>query len=54
MKTTIELDAADIKRLVAKEFQVKEDKVLVYLQKVYKGYGMGEHQDHEICVKVLK
>ena len=45
MKQTIELDAKDIKRLIAKEFDVKEEQVIVSISKVYSGYGIGEHKD---------
>lgn len=52
MKQIIKLDKEDIAALVAKEFNVTEDKVVVYLEKVYRGYGMGEHKEYEVCVKV--
>ena len=52
MKHTIELNAKDIKRLIAKEFDVKEEQVIVSISKVYSGYGIGEHEDYEIYVTV--
>ncbi len=52
MKQIIQLNAGDIKRLIAKEFGVKEEQVLVSLSKVYSGYGMGEHEDYEIYATV--
>ena len=54
MKQIIKLDSEDIAILVAKEFNVEKEKVLVYIEKVYRGYGIGEHQDYEICVTVYK
>ena len=52
MKQTIELDAEDIKRIIAKEFDVKEEQVIVSISKVYSGYGIGEHEDYEIYATV--
>jgi hypothetical protein len=52
MKQTIELDAKDIKHLIAKEFDVKEEHVIVTIKKVYSGYGIGEHKDYEIYATV--
>ena len=52
MKQTIELDAKDIKRLIAKEFDVKEEQVVVAIRKVYSGYGIGEHKDYQIYATV--
>ena len=52
MKQTIELDAKDIKRLIAKEFDVKEEQVIVAIKKVYSGYGIGEHKDYQIYATV--
>lgn len=52
MKQTIELDAKDIKRLIAKEFDVKEEQVIVSISKVYSGYGIGEYEDYEIYATV--
>ena len=48
MKQTIELDAKDIKQLIAKEFNVEEEQVVVAIKKVYSGYGIGEHKDYQI------
>lgn len=52
MKQTIELNAKDIERLIAKEFNVKEEQVIVSLSKVYSGYGIGENKDYEICALI--
>lgn len=52
MKQTIELDAKDIKQLIAKEFNVEEEQVVVAIKKVYSGYGIGEHKDYEIYATV--
>ena len=41
MKQTIELNQEDIKQLIAKEFDVKEEQVSVSISKVYSGYGNG-------------
>ena len=52
MKQTIELDAKDIKQIIAKEFDVKEEQVIVSISKVYSGYGIGENKDYEIYATV--
>ena len=52
MKQTIELDAKDIKQLIAKEFNVEEKQVVVAIKKVYSGYGIGEHKDYQIYATV--
>ena len=52
MKQTIELDAKDIKQLIAKEFNVEEEQVIVAIKKVYSGYGIGEHKDYQIYATV--
>ena len=52
MKHTIELNAEDIQQLIAKEFDVKEEHVIVSISKVYSGYGIGEHEDYEIYATV--
>lgn len=52
MKQTIELDAKDIQKLIAKEFNVKEEQVIVSISKVYSWYGIGEHKDYEIYATV--
>lgn len=54
MKQTIELNVKDIKQLIAKEFDVKEEQVIVSISKVYRGYGIGEHKDYEIYATVNK
>ena len=52
MKQTIELNVKDIKQLIAKEFDVKEEQVIVSISKVYSGYGIGEHKYYEIYAMV--
>ena len=52
MKQTIELDTKDIQQLIAKEFDVKEEQVVVAIKKVYSGYGIGEHKDYQIYATV--
>ena len=52
MKHTIELNVEDIQQLIAKEFDVKEEQVIVASKKVYSGYGIGEHNDYEIYATV--
>lgn len=52
MKQTIELDAKDIQKVIAKEFDVKEEQVTVAIRKVYSGYGIGEHKDYNIYATV--
>ena len=52
MKHTIELDVKDIQQLIAKEFDVKEEQVVVAIKKVYSGYGIGEHKDYQIYATV--
>lgn len=52
MKHTIELNEEDIKQLIAKEFDVKEEQVSVSISKVYSGYGIGEYKDYEIYATV--
>ena len=52
MKQTIELDAKDIKQLIAKEFNVEEEQMVVAIKKVYSGYGIGEHKDYRIYATV--
>lgn len=54
MKQIIQLNVEDIKRLIAKEFDVKEEQVIVSINKVYSGYGIGEHRDYEIYATVNK
>ena len=52
MKQTIELDAKDIKQLIAKEFNVEDEQVVVAIKKIYSGYGIGEHKDYQIYATV--
>lgn len=52
MKQTIELNSNDIKHLVAKEFNVKEEQVTVFAKKVYR--GIYELEGYEVYVTVNK
>ena len=52
MKQTIELNAKDIQQLIAKEFDAKEEQVVVAIKKVYSEYGIGEHKDYQIHATV--
>ena len=52
MKHTMELNAEDSQQLIAKEFDVKEEQVVVAIKKVYSGYGIGEHEDYQIYATV--
>lgn len=52
MQQIIQLNSKDIKQLIAKEFDVKEEQVIVSISKVYSGYGIGEHEDYEIYATV--
>lgn len=52
MQQIIQLNSKDIKQLIAKEFDVKEEQVIVSISKVYSGYGIGEHKDYEIYAMV--
>ena len=54
MKQTIELNAKAIERLIAKEFNVKEEQAIVSLGKVYSGDGIGENKDYKIYAIVNK
>lgn len=38
--------------MIAKEFDVKEEQVVVAVGKVYSGYGIGEYKDYEIYATV--
>lgn len=52
MQQIIQLNSKDIQQLIAKEFDVKEEQVIVSISKVYSGYGIGEHKDYEIYAMV--
>lgn len=52
MKQTIELNVKDIKQLIAKEFGVKDEQIIVSISRVYSGYGIGEHENYEIYATV--
>ena len=54
MKQIIELDKEDIRCLIAKEFNVEEDKVNVSLRQVYRGQGLYEHKEYEIYATINK
>lgn len=52
MKRFVKLDQSDIVKILAKEFQVDEDKVVVTYEKVYDGYGINDHYKHKIAVTI--
>lgn len=52
MQQIIQLNSKDIQQLIAKEFDVKEEQVIVAIKKVYSGYGIGEYKDYEIYATV--
>lgn len=54
MEQIIKLDEEDIRALVAKEFNVEEEKVFFCFKKVIRGCGINEYEDLEICVTVYK
>ena len=54
MKQTIELNNEDIRRLIAKEFNVEEKEVSVFLRPVYRGYGIYEHEEYEVFATINK
>lgn len=45
MKTKIELDKEDIRRIIAEHFSVNEDRVTVGAKEMCVGYGMMEHNE---------
>lgn len=49
---TNQMNAKDIQQLIAKEFDVKEEQMIVLISKVYSGYGIGEHNEYEIYATV--
>lgn len=44
MKTKIELDKDDMKKIIAEHFYVSEDNVIVSASEQLVGYGMQEHK----------
>ena len=54
MKTIIELDKDDIRRLVVKEFDVKEEQISVIIKPVYRRCGIYEHKENEVFVTINK
>lgn len=45
MKTKIELDRDDMRKIIAEHFSVSEDKVTVSASEEWVGYGMQEHRE---------
>lgn len=54
MKTTIELDQEDIKKIIAEKFNCTPCEVTVSAKKEYRGQGMSEHEVHVCTVTVTK
>lgn len=53
MKTIIELDQEDIRKIIAEKFNCAPCQVTVSIKKEYKGQGMSEHEVH-ICTATVK
>lgn len=45
MKTKIELDKDDMRKIIAEHFSVSEDNVIVSASEEWVGYGMQEHRE---------
>lgn len=54
MEQIIKLNSNDIAHLIAKEFNAKDEQVSVYLEKVYRGYGLGEHEEYVVAATIRK
>ena len=54
MKHTIELDEKDIKKIIAKEFDVHDDQVTIVAKKVTRGYGPNEYEASQVKIEVVK
>ena len=54
MKQIIELDKEDIKRLIAKGFNVEESQVIVSTRPVYRGQGLFEYKEYEVFATIRK
>ena len=52
MKSIRLLNENDIKEIVAEKFETTKEKVGIAIKKVSKGYGMAEHEEHEIEIRV--
>ena len=53
MKTTIELDVDDIRKIIADHFKVDKNVVTVKTEKVSVGYDMAEH-DEDVPVVIVE
>lgn len=54
MKHTIELDEKDIKKIIAKEFDVHEDQVTIVARKITRGYDPNEYETSQVKIEVVK
>lgn len=54
MKTIIELDKNDIAKIIAQHFDVKYTDVDVHPFITTKGYGMDEHDEADILIKITQ
>ena len=54
MKEQIILDKEDIQKIIAKEFSVSPDNVLVSIVENCYGYGAGEHYENEVEVTIIR
>lgn len=45
MRTEIELNSDDMRKIIAEHFSVSEDKVTVSASEEWVGYGMQEHRE---------
>ena len=48
MTTEIHLTKEDIQKILAEKFNVNPDAVKVETYKEWVGYGMGEHEEHNV------
>lgn len=54
MKTFIELDENDIRKIVAKYYDIPEDKISIYTKTYYEGYGPTERLKHGVFLRIVK
>ena len=54
MKIAYELNKEDIQRIIAKQFEVLPENVYIEIYKDWVGYGMGEHQESKVRVRIEK
>ena len=54
MKIVYELDKEYIQRLIAEKFEVLPENVYVEIYEDWVGYGMSEHKENKVRVRVEK